>query len=73
MQVAVSSTGEPDSYALLLLLKHPADNGRSVRHFVCCECQGLVEAVQGRVYQHTCEDGQYADGNVLSAGLLQRR
>ena len=73
MQATVSSAGEADSYALLLILKHQAGSRRVVRHFVCAECLGIVEAVRGRVYQHTCEDGQYADGNVLSARLLQRR
>lgn len=62
MQAIVSSEGTAGSYALLLLLKQPADNGRVVRHFVCCECAGLLEAVQGWHYLHTCGDGDYAEG-----------
>jgi len=69
MQVTVSSAGDPDSYALLLLLKHSADNGRLVRHFVCCECQGLVEAVQGWDYLHTCETPEQRDRHL---SLLKR-
>jgi hypothetical protein len=73
MQATVSSAGEADSYALLLMLKHSADNGRLVRHFVCSECLGLVEAVQGRDYVHMCEGGRYAGGSALSADPLQQR
>jgi hypothetical protein len=73
MQVAVSSAGEPDGYALLLLHEHSADNGRLVRHFVCCECRGLVNAVHGREYRHTCEGGHCAGGGALSGGPPQQR
>ena len=73
MQATVSSAGEADSYALLLILKHSANNGRLVRYFVCCECQDLVEAVQGRHYLHDCEGGEYATRRALSSGPLQRR
>jgi hypothetical protein len=67
MQATVSSAGEADSYALLLMLKHSADNGRLVRHFVCSECLGMVEAVQGLDYLHDCEGGHYAGEGALSA------
>ena len=65
MQATVSSAGEADSYALLLMLKHSADNGRLVRHFVCCECLEMVEAVHGLDYLHDCEGGHYADEGAL--------
>jgi hypothetical protein len=73
MQATVSPAGEADSYALLLVLKHQADNGHLVRHFVCCECQGMVEAMQGQDYLHICEAGNYAAGRAFSAGPLQQR
>jgi hypothetical protein len=69
----VSSTGEPDSYALQLLVKRSENDGRSVRHFVCCECQGLVEALEGGDYLHTCEGGHNAGESAQAAGTLQQR
>jgi hypothetical protein len=73
MQATVSSAGEADSSGLLLILKHQADSMRVVRHFVCSECLGMVEATQGRVYLHTCVGGRYAGGGAPSAGpRLQR-
>jgi hypothetical protein len=65
MQATVSSTGQADSDALLLILKHPADNGRLVHHFVCSECLGMVEAVQGRDYRHNCDADHSAAGRAL--------
>ena len=70
MQAIVSSAGEADSYALLLLVKHESDNGRLVRHFVCSECLGMVEAVQGRDYLHSCGSGIYAGRRTLSPGPM---
>jgi hypothetical protein len=61
MQAIVSSEGTAGSYALLFLVKHQAENGGLVRHFVCSECLGMVAAVQGRDYLHTCDGGRYAD------------
>lgn len=58
MQATVSSEGDADSYALLLILKHQLDSRRVVRHFVCSECLGMVAAVQGRDYLHTCDGGR---------------
>ena len=69
MQATVSSAGTADSYALLLLLQHQVENGRVIRHFVCSECMGMVEAVQGQGYLHNCNGGDhYADGIRLPPG-----
>jgi hypothetical protein len=73
MQAMVSSAGEADSNALLLILKHQADSRRVVRHFVCSECLGMVEAVQGRDYLHICEVGNNSAQRALSPGPLQHR
>ena len=55
MQASVSSAGDADSHALLLILKHQLDSRRVVRHFVCSECLAMIAAVQGRDYLHTCD------------------
>jgi hypothetical protein len=73
MQATVSSTGDADSDALLLILKHQADNGHLVRHFVCSECLSMVAAVQGRDYLHDCEGGHYAGGVRFPPGQRQQR
>ena len=49
MQATVSSAGNADSYALLLILKHQLDSRRVVRHFVCSECMGMVRRCKARV------------------------
>ena len=68
MQATVSPAGNADSYALMLILKHQVDSSRVVRHFVCSECLGMVEAVQGRDYLHTCDGGHYAGWRALRSG-----
>ena len=73
MQATVSPAGEADSYNLLLVLKHEEDSRRVVRHFVCSECLGMIEAAQGQTYQHTCEGVHYAGPRTLSGGPFQQR
>lgn len=68
MQATVSPAGDANSYALLLLLKQQVDSNRVVRHFVCSECLGMVEAIQGEDYLHTCEGGPYAGWRALRSG-----
>jgi hypothetical protein len=48
MQIAVTGAGKPDDSGLLHLLREVLSQGRIVHHFVCTECLGLIEAVEGR-------------------------
>lgn len=73
MQATVNSAGEADTYALLLLLQHQAEDGRLIRDFVCSECLGMVEAVHGKGYLHNCYGGLDADVHTVAPGRMQQR